>query len=249
MSATRNLFSGHFFEAFEDFHRNAKDDGVVGTVAGVFDGLEGAKGDSAGGRQGFHGFTKIDGGGQFTFSPDDGGAAFTFGLGLFGHDLLHIIGNGDVLKTDTGDINAPVNSFGINDLLDLIADLLAIGQQLVQFDTADHIAESSLSVLGDSIGKITDFEDGIFGFFNLEVNNTVDTNGNIIFGDNALLGNINGVDPDIDFDDPLENRNDDFKAGIESVGVGAEGQDDTAFILIDNNDGLEKKINNNKNDE
>jgi len=62
--------------------------------------------------------------------------------------------------------------------------------------------------LRNGIGKIADFENGIFGFVDLEIDNGVNRDGNVIFGDDFLFGNIESVDPDVNFDNSLENGND-----------------------------------------
>ena len=69
---------------------------------------------------------------------DDGGTSLPLRFGLFGHDVLHVVGNSDVLEADAGNINAPFGGFGINNFLDLITDLLAVGQKLIKLNTADN---------------------------------------------------------------------------------------------------------------
>ena len=69
----------------------------------------------------------------------------------------------------------------------------------------------------------------------MEIDNSVDGNSDIVFGDDFLFGNIEGVDTNINFDDALQNRDDELESGAESVGINAQSKDNTALILVDNN--------------
>jgi hypothetical protein len=96
---------------------------------------------------------------------------------------------------------------------------LAIGEEGIKLDTTNNIPESCLSILGNRISKITDFENGVFGLINLKINYSIDSYGNIILSDNFLFGNIDSVDTDIDFNNSLDNGNDKFKARAQCIRI------------------------------
>ncbi len=62
-----------------------------------------------------------------------------------------------------------------------------------------------MGVLGDGIVIVLNFQDDVFGVYNLEVDNGVDADGEVIFGDDFLFGDIGGGDSHIDLDHPLDN--------------------------------------------
>lgn len=172
--------------------------------------MEGAQRNSPGFDQLFHGFVEVFGGGQFAVGADDGGAAFTFGFGLFGHNPFHVGGNFDILNFDGGNVNTPIGSFLIDDGFDFVGKFLALGQERIELNTADNIAKGGLGVLSNGVGKIFNFENSVFGLDDLKVNNGVDTDRDIVFGNDFLLGDINSVDTNVDFNDALDNGEDQF---------------------------------------
>ncbi len=208
MSVLLGAGGDDLFEALKNFNGDGKDKSVVGAIGGIFDSLKGAKGDGTRFGEAFHSFVEVFGGGEFTLGADDGSSAFALGFGLFGHDPFHVVGDGDVLKFDAGNVNAPINGFFVDNTFDFVTDFFAVGEKGIKLDTTDDIAESSLGILGNGIGEVADFEDGIFGLGNLEVDHGVDGNSNIVASNNFLFGNINSIDADVDFDNPLKNGDD-----------------------------------------
>ncbi len=86
--------------------------------------------------------------------------------------------------------------------------------------------------MGNGVGIVLNFKDGVLGFFYLEIDDGVDAHGDIIFGDDFLLGNVNGSDAEVDFDHALDDGDDPVEAGLFGFGVFTQGEDDAAFVLI-----------------
>ncbi len=66
------------------------------------------------------------------------GASFAFRLRLLGDGAHHGLVDVQVLDLDVGDLDAPGVGLGIQGLLDVHVEGLALGQHLVQFMFAQH---------------------------------------------------------------------------------------------------------------
>src|SRR2546423_1735745 len=66
------------------------------------------------------------------------------GLGLTGDRMLHRLGDLDVLDLDRRDLDPPRLGVGVDHVLQLLVQSLALGQQRVQVRAAEHRAECGL---------------------------------------------------------------------------------------------------------
>ncbi len=71
-------------------------------------------------------------------------ARFSLGPRLTRHDFFQFLGHIDVLEADAGDMQAPISRIDFDVLLDLMGDLLALGEQFIQSHAADHVAQCAL---------------------------------------------------------------------------------------------------------
>ena len=63
------------------------------------------------------------------------------------HHLLELLGHVDVLNPQAGDLQAPALGVLLDMLLDRLGDLLPLGQELIQRQLADDVAERGLGIL------------------------------------------------------------------------------------------------------
>jgi hypothetical protein len=99
----------------------------------------------------------------FAFGIDDLGAPLALGLGLARDGADHGLGNVDVLDLDVGHLDAPGIGLGIEDLLNVVVELVAFGQHLVQLVLAEHRAQRRLGKLAGRIHEVLDLDGGALG--------------------------------------------------------------------------------------
>ena len=84
---------------------------------------------------------------ELALGVDDLRAPLALGLGLAGHRPLHRLGDLDVLDLDDRDLDAPRLGLLVDDLLQLLVEPLALGQELVEVGAAEHGAQRRLGDL------------------------------------------------------------------------------------------------------
>src|SRR6059036_3867835 len=75
---------------------------------------------------------------------DDLGSALALGFGLLGHGALHVLGQVDLLDLDGRDLDAPRLGVLVDDPLELLVDLVARRQEVVELDLAEHAPQRRL---------------------------------------------------------------------------------------------------------
>ena len=99
-------------------------------------------------------------GDQLAFGVDDLGALLALGLGLAGHRPLHVLRQIDVLHLDRRDLDAPRIGLVIEDVLQLLVQPIARGQQVVELGLSEHAAQRRLRELRRGVGVVLDLDDG-----------------------------------------------------------------------------------------
>ena len=75
---------------------------------------------------------------ELALGVDDLGPLLALGLGLPRHRPLHRLRQLDILDLDHADLDAPRLGLLVDDHLQLLVDLLALAQQLIQVRLAEH---------------------------------------------------------------------------------------------------------------
>lgn len=215
-----------------------EDDGLLGGVGADFlEGLEGADVDAARGL-GEHvcGFGDGCGSGFLAFSGDDGGAAFAFGLGLLGHGTFHVGREFYVLETDAFDVDAPFVGLGVDDFANLGGDFVAFAENFVEVEVAGDVAKGGLGEGAGGVAIVRGFEDGLLGVDDAGIDDGVDIDGDVVAGDDFLLGDVHWGGADVDLEHFIDVRDDNAKARVQGAGIATETEDDAAFVLVDDAD-------------
>src|SRR6185436_15112580 len=76
------------------------------------------------------------------------------------------------------------------DIADRVLNLLALGQQLVERQAADHVAQRRLSVLRGREAVVLNLDHRTAGVFHLEEQRAVDLYRHVVLGDRALAGDV-----------------------------------------------------------
>ena len=155
----------------------------------------------------FGGLHELFRGLQFAFGVDYLGPPFTFGLGLFGDGAHHRLIQVDVFDLDIGDLDAPGIGLRVEHLLDVDVQLLALGQQLIQFMFTEHGAQRGLRQLAGGGEEIFDLDDGLLRIEHAEIQHRVNLNRNVVAGNHILRRHIENHGAQVDPNHLLHHRN------------------------------------------
>ncbi len=108
------------------------------------------------------------GGFQLALGVDDLGAPLALRLGLAAHGTAHGFGQLDVLDLDQRDLDAPWVGEVVDDLLELLVDLVALDQQVVELDLAEDAAQGGLGDLRRADQVVLDGDDRSDGLDDVE---------------------------------------------------------------------------------
>lgn len=218
------------FDGFDWEHPN----GGVGLVGGnVVNGLEGAEMKGAGGSaEHFGGFDHIFSRHDFSFGLDDDSPTLTFGFGFFGHGALEVCRKNNIFEFDTFDFNTPGVGSGIDNFTDAVCNFFTIFEKFIKGNFTNGVAHGGLGKLGGGVIKIFYFNVGFGSICNAVIDNGINLDRNVVFGDGFLTRNINGFDTDINFGKVLEEGDDDAPTGFFNSGITPHGQEDSTLVFI-----------------
>src|SRR6266705_157976 len=100
---------------------------------------------------------------------DDLGALLALCLGLLGHGTLHCHGQLNILDLHGCHLDAPAFRMLVNDGLQFPVDLVALGEQFIQFGLAQHIAQRRLTDLRSRLHEVHHVYNGSLGVHYIEV--------------------------------------------------------------------------------
>jgi len=174
---------------------------------------------------------KIVGGNPVALRLGDGGAFFAFGGGLAAHDPLQILRHLNVLKADGIEMESPFGDVFADDSGDLLLDFLAFGEQLVERQVADHVAQGRLRVLRHGEPVVLHADHRLFGVDDLEEEHAFDRRRDVVQRDDLLPRNVQRQHPLIDEDRRIDEGNDIEHPRPGNVLVAAEPQHHPALPL------------------
>src|ERR1700683_2915121 len=133
-------------------------------------------------------------GGGFTFRINDCDAAIALGVGVAGEGADHLIGEIHLLDLDHGYFHAPGSGVLIESGLKFHIELLALAEQLIELDFAEHAAQGGLGQLRSGVEIIGDLNDRFGRIDNAEINHRVYLDRHIVSGHNVLGRHFHGFD-------------------------------------------------------
>src|SRR5208283_1867207 len=187
------------------------------------------------------------GGGELALGVDDFRALLALGLGLLGHGAQHGLGHIHLFDLDVGDFHAPGRGVLIEDALQAQVDLVAVGEEFVEFLLAEHRTQSSLRKLRSLVGVIGDFDDGFLRIDDAEKNDGIHLQGDVVAGDDVLGRNFEGFLAERNAHHAVDRTEDQNYAWTLGCNQASQAEDDTAFIFGQNLDGTQQ-VNNEDND-
>ena len=128
----------------------------------------------------------------------------------------------------------------VDDGLDALVELVAVGEDLVEVDFAEDGAECGLGELRGLIDVVGDLDDGLDRIDDAQSDDGVDLQRDVVAGDDVLRGDFHGLLAERDADDGVDGAEDQDDAGAGGVVAdAAETEDDGALVLLENLDGVE----------
>ena len=138
---------------------------------------------------------------------DDFGPALAFGFGLFGNGADHRFVEVDVLDLDVGDLDAPGIRLGVQDLLDVDVQALALGEEFVKLVLAQHCTQGGLCQLAGGHQEVFHLYYGLLRIEDAEVQHGVDLDRDVVASDHVLGRHIQYHGAQINSDHLLDHRN------------------------------------------
>ena len=87
-------------------------------------------------------------------------------------------------------LHAPLVGGLIEYVAQLGVDGIARGEGLIKLQLTDYVTQGGLGELFDSVGQVVNLVNGLYGVYNLEVEQGVDACGYVVFGNHVLLGEV-----------------------------------------------------------
>src|SRR3954452_20574635 len=216
----------------DQVHRQREDDRRVLVDADLAQGLEIAQlycrrvlGDDVGG------LAQARGGLELALGVDDLRAPLALGLGLTGHRVLHPLRDPDVLDLDGRDLHSPRLRLLVDDLLELVVELLALGEQRVEVGLAEHRAQRGLRDLRGGLEEALDLDDRVVGGDDAEIDDGVDAGGDVVARDHVLRWDVEGDRAQADALHAVDGGDQEHEARPLGADHPAEPEDDGSLVL------------------
>ena len=169
---------------------------------------------------------------QLAGGVDDLGAFLALGLGLPRHRALHVWRQIDVLHLDGRHLDAPGIGVLIENLLQLLIQPIALRQQIVELDLAEHAAQRGLGELRRRVHVVLDLDNRPARVHDAEVEHRVDLDRHVVARDHVLRRHVEDDRPQADPHHAVDRREDEDDAGPFRLRQQfAEPEDDAAFVL------------------
>jgi len=85
-----------------------------------------------------------------------------------------------MLDLHIGNLDAPAVGLAVENLLDVLVELVALGQNLVEFVLAEHRAQGGLSQLAGGVHKVLYGDDGLFRIDDPVIDHGIDPHGDVV---------------------------------------------------------------------
>ena len=173
---------------------------------------------------------------ELALGVDDLRAPLALGLGLARHRVLHRRRDADVLDLDGGDLDAPRLGLLVDDLLQLLVELLALGQQRVQVGLAERGTQRGLRDLRRGLQEALDLDDGGVGIDDAEVDDGVDAGGDVVARDDVLRRHVERHRAQRDAHHAVDRGDEQDEPRALGVDHPAEPEDHRALVLAQHAD-------------
>ena len=173
---------------------------------------------------------------ELALGVDDLGPLFALGFGLPGHGSLHAVGQFHVLYLDDADLDAPRFGLLVNYLLELLVDLVAVNEQLIQIRLAQHRSQTCLRNLPGSAIIVFHLDDGARGVEDAIVRHGIDPNSDIVSCDRLLGRDVQGDHSQVYLHHAIHERDDQKDTWSLGSLQSSQAKDYAALIFLHNLD-------------
>src|SRR6185437_8240096 len=171
------------------------------------------------------------------FGGQDRGALVALGTQLLLHRVLDGTGGVDGFQLDAVDPDPPLPGGLVEDSAQLAVDLLAGREGAFQVQPADHVAQRGDGQLLDGLDEVRDLVCGCLRVGDLEVQDRIDVDYEVVFGDDRLRRERYDLFPQVHAGPhPVDERHDGVEAGVQRPAVGTQPLDDIGARLRHNPD-------------
>src|SRR3954470_20449528 len=164
---------------------------------------------------------------------DDLGAPLALGLRLARHRPLHLGREVDRLHLDGADLDAPGLGMEVEDLLQLLVDLLPLGEEIVELQLPEGGSERRLGELGGRVEEILHLDDGALRVDDPEVDHRAHLQADVVAGDDVLRRHVPGHGAEVDLHHAVDAGDDPVEARALRLREATEPEDDAGLILLD----------------
>src|SRR3989442_6290321 len=123
---------------------------------------------------------------ELAVGVDDLGSALALGFGLLGHGALHVLGQVDLLDLDGRHLYPPGLGVLVDDPLELLVDLVARRQEVVQLDLTEHAPQRRLGDLRGRVEIVLDRDHRSLRIDHSEVDDGADLQRHVVARDHVL---------------------------------------------------------------
>src|SRR5215831_12593413 len=193
--------------------------------------------------------------------PEDRGLALAFrgqyfgtllalGLHLPAHRLDKVLRRYDVLNFDAVDLDAPRRGRSIDDSQQTFVDFVTMRQHLIEFHGAHHGTDIGHRELDDGLVELRNLVACLGGVEHLKKHDAVYRNAGVVLGNDLLLRNVHHLFHHIHpATDPVDEGDDQVKAGPQHSRVAAESLNGPIIALWHRLDAEKDRENGQKDDD
>jgi hypothetical protein len=173
---------------------------------------------------------------QFAFRVNHLRAPLAFGLGLPRDRADHRLVKVDVLVLDRRHLDPPRIGLRVERLLDVGVQLLALGEQRVEFMLAEHGAQRRLRELARRLEKARHLDHGLLRIDHAEIHDRIDLHRYVVTCDHVLRGHVEHDGAQVDPHDLLDDRDDQHEPRPLHLPEAAEHEHHAALVLAEDAD-------------
>ncbi len=182
------------------------------------------------------------GGLEFALGRDHLGATLALGLCLARHRPLHVGGDLDVLHLDDADLDAPGRRRLVDDPLQDLVDLVALGEQLVEHVLTEHRPQRRLGDLRGRDHEVLDLYLRGVRVHDPEVGDGVHADRDVVLRDHLLRRHVERDGAEIDLRHLIDERDDQEQArALGNREQPTQSEDHAALVLPRDLDGQEQE--------
>ena len=173
--------------------------------------------------------------GRFDFGARGDDLGFSGSLALCRHrqGVLQLLAEDDVLDQHALDLNTPARRDLFDDVADILSNLLATFNHVLQDARTDDMTEGGLGTFNERLTDVANAEGSAMRRGDAVVDDGCEPQRDIVLGHADLLGHFDELDLNVDLDQTLRKRVDLDETRVDGASEAAEPGDETDITLVD----------------